>query len=357
MQRTISSNTFYNEYHGHRVEDLEIVYTHLRSINNNRIIFLSGDSSLDNKHWFPERDEAINGYETILSPPRSKQDISYWMNYALLSYYQKNKNSIIFQEDQLNWKVLNCAIEESTVGARACGHLLPQDIFIREKIQSEDILVISLGGNDIALKPSICTICNILSLTCCTTQSCLQYSCGTSLPCDDCFCGCCCSCLSNFFAFPFGFGYFIHLFKTRIEILLNNMTRRTRPKYIFVCMIYYLDETPGNSWAEIALSALQYNQNPKKLQLIISKLFHYATKEIKIEGSKVIGIPLFQVLNGKNSKDYIQRVEPSAMGGKKMGEFIITEIMKHVDPNYQQEGEVEKGEEDIHPIEVDSMVR
>jgi hypothetical protein len=40
-------------------------------------------------------------------------------------------------------------------------------------------------------------------------------------------------------------GYFIHLFKTRIEAILRSLTRHSRPRAIVVCMIYFLDETPG----------------------------------------------------------------------------------------------------------------
>eukprot|EP00604_Paraphysomonas_vestita_P003204 CAMPEP_0174821870 /NCGR_PEP_ID=MMETSP1107-20130205/10679_1 /TAXON_ID=36770 /ORGANISM="Paraphysomonas vestita, Strain GFlagA" /LENGTH=140 /DNA_ID=CAMNT_0016039409 /DNA_START=634 /DNA_END=1056 /DNA_ORIENTATION=- len=140
------------------------------------------------------------------------------------------------------------------------------------------------------------------------------------------------------------------------------MTSKTRPKYIFVCMIYYLDETPGNSWAEIALSALQYNQNPKKLQLLISRLFELATKQIQIPGTTVIGIPLFQVLNGKDSNDYVQRVEPSAIGGKKMGSFIISEVMKQFNPNSKSNNNNnnnnnQDGLQEIHMDESDRMIR
>ena len=34
-------------------------------------------------------------------------------------------------------------------------------------------------------------------------------------------------------------------------------------------------------------------------------------------------MPLFNVLDGKNSNDYIARVEPSATGGRKMAEFLL----------------------------------
>lgn len=44
-----------------------------------------------------------------------------------------------------------------------------------------------------------------------------------------------------------GMGYFIHLFKTRIAAVLENMTAHRKPRAIVVCMIYFLDETPGRA--------------------------------------------------------------------------------------------------------------
>lgn len=44
---------------------------------------------------------------------------------------------------------------------------------------------------------------------------------------------------------------------------------------------------------------------------------------IRIKGSEVIPTPLFNVLDGKRSEDYIARVEPSALGGRKMAEFLL----------------------------------
>jgi hypothetical protein len=136
-----------------------------------------------------------------------------------------------------------------------------------------------------------------------------------------------CGFCSNILAFPCGLGYFIHLFRTRIQSVIDRMTQYNRPKYIFVCMIYFLDEMKGNSWAETALSALQYNSNPQKLQAVIKKLFDIASKHVIIEGSHVIAVPLFEALDGKCSDDYIQRVEPSAQGGSKMGKLIADTIL------------------------------
>jgi hypothetical protein len=350
----ISSQRFYNEYHGHLIEHLSALHSHLRSHqnkkNNNPLIFLAGDSSLDNKHWFRNTNDALNGYEEILSPPQSRQDIAYWMNYALTQINLEASSTVgdsnpilpLQQPNQGHWAVINCAIEESTVGARACGKLLPQDHFIVDNMQSQDILIVSVGGNDIALHPSLCTVLNLLCLTFCTTQSCINNSCGSALPCDDYFGGCTSSCLSNFMAFPFGFGYFIHLFKVRIQAFLSKLITKQLPKHIYVCMIYYLDETPGNSWAEVALSGMQYNRNPKKLQSIISHLFELATQQIQIPGTTVTGIPLFRVLDGKDPSDYIERVEPSAKGGKKMGIFLVNEILDELKNYHHQERQMDR---------------
>lgn len=94
-----------------------------------------------------------------------KQDISYWLNYEI-------------EKRKLDLFSVNCAVEESSVGSRACCRLLDQDNVIRDMIGEDDILVVSVGGNDIALKPNLCTILSMLSLICCTTNSCLRSCAG-----------------------------------------------------------------------------------------------------------------------------------------------------------------------------------
>jgi hypothetical protein len=48
----IKSTSFYNNYHGHKVKDLQKLYKHLKNINPDKhFIYLAGDSSLDNKYW------------------------------------------------------------------------------------------------------------------------------------------------------------------------------------------------------------------------------------------------------------------------------------------------------------------
>ena len=48
------------------------------------------------------------------------------------------------------------------------------------------------------------------------------------------------------------------------------------------------------------------------------QIFRHATSRIRIPGTEVVPIPLFEVLDAKDPGDYEQRVEPSATGGKKM---------------------------------------
>jgi len=310
--QTIDSSDFYAEYHGHTIEHLELLTSFFRGRKGNEgIIFLAGDSSLDNKFWFKGTAAAVNGYEDILSPARSKKDVAYWMNEQAV----KRGSAMA---------TINCSVEESSVGTRACGRLLPQDAFVRDNIQASDVLVVSVGGNDIALKPNVCTIVNMLLLMCCTTTACIERtSCGCALPCDDCCCGFGAGCASFPLGCPPGLGYFIHLFSTRIQAYLNNMTSKQRPKKILVCMIYYPDELATGGWADGTLSILGYNSNPRKLQAMIRHVFRLASQKIVVPGTEVIAVPLFAALDGSISKDYECRVEPSAQGGNKMARLIF----------------------------------
>lgn len=91
-------------------------------------------------------------------------------------------------------------------------------------------------------------------------------------------------------------------------------------------MIYYPDERKVPSWAGGALGLLGYNSNPSKLQLLIRKAYEEAISTIHIRGTQVVPVPLYRVLDGKNSSDYIARVEPSPSGGKKIAEFLLDMI-------------------------------
>lgn len=314
----IPSARFYNTYHGHLPEDLERLESHLRG-KGKSILFLAGDSSADNKYWFSDKAKALNGYESILRPPTSKRDIAHCVNAELQ------------RRGRPDLAAVNCAVEESKVSSRDCGALLPQDRFIRDHISAEDILVVSVGGNDIALASSPCTISSMLALLCCSSASCIDRcaaGCDIPLVCDPFCCGgSCIGCMSNCCACPPGMGYFVHLFKTRIENYLLKLVEKKKPKIIGVCMIYYPCETANGSWADGVLGVLGYNKNPAKLQALIRSVFLLATSRIQLPGVEVVPIPLFEVLDGKCDADYEQRVEPSASGGEKLADLLLNHVL------------------------------
>ena len=57
--------------------------------------------------------------------------------------------------------------------------------------------------------------------------------------------------------------------------------------------------------------------------LQIEAAYHHATSKIRIPGTQVVPFPLFKVLDGRTTEDYLQRVEPSPAGGKKMAEALF----------------------------------
>lgn len=319
----VRSSRFYGEYHGHKVRDLETLYPALRA-SCDSLIWTAGDSSLDNKYWFRDHRPSVGAHASVLEPPISNADITYWLNYLceervpVLANYTSNNPT--------KRAAINTAVEATTLNERSF-RLRPQDIFLRDNIRESDVLVVSVGGNDVALAPLPCTILSILSLTC-LPSSCIERSCvATKVPVDDCCCGCGASLLSCGGACPPCLGYMAHLFGTRVEKYIERLTAKNKPKKILVCMIYYLDErtTPG-SWAGPALSVLGYNDNPEKLQLVIRKLFTEATCKISIPGTEVIPVPLFNALDGKTPNDYVARVEPSSQGGRKVAEYLLDVI-------------------------------
>lgn len=286
----INSRLFYSEYHGHRIEHLQLLIESLKKHNPKKnFIYLAGDSSLDNKFWI--RDdymEAENGYESILDPPFMLPDICYHLNSKCRKYY-----------------TVNTAIEESTLADRANG-LMPQDKIIQKYITNDDILIVSIGGNDIALKPSISTIYNILMMTYINSTDMIKQGPGTA----------------------WGMSYFIKMFKDDVEKYILKLIGDKRPKKIIVCMIYYPDQKETGSWADKTLGSLNYNRNPEKLQAAIKQIFIHATNKITIPDCDVVPFPMFEVLNGTDTNDYFERVEPSNQGGRKLAEAFIMMINK-----------------------------
>lgn len=280
--RKISTRAFYTEYHGHRIEHLEV----LRDAFEGRPkVWLIGDSSLDSKYYQPPAaHEALNGYEDVLEPAIMRRDVCYWLNSELNG----------------DFAVMNCAVEESTLAARVKdnGNLLPQDEFAMKNISGDDVLVCSVGGNDVALAPSILTI-----------LACLK---------------------AIYWSERCGLPHFISMFKDDTVKYLEKVISRTKPKLVIVCMIYFPDEnTRVESWASATLGYLRYNSTPGKLQSFIRKVFDNATCKIQLDDGNVMVAPcaLYEAMDGKNSDEYVARVEPSELGAHAIAKLIKSKIL------------------------------
>ena len=301
--------TFYGEYHGHPLPDLESVLAHLPNMTAARaprrrgVIYLVGDSTLDNKYWLGgQRVPATNGYERLLKPPQAVPDVTHYLNKVLIERGEGDKLVAV-----------NTAIEESTLGLRDGGKLLPQDAFVRDHIGEPDVLVVSCGGNDIALRPTALTIVSIATLLSLPKA---LINCGPWLT-------------------P-GLHHFVSLFRDKTTRYVQSLIGDSKPRVVVVCMLYYLDECPGGSWADTTLRLLGYDKDPDKLQLCIRTIFEYATSQIQLPGVQVVHVPLFEALDGKTSADYVQRVEPSAQGGEKLARLILDRML----PAYERESAV-----------------
>ena len=75
------------------------------------------------------------------------------------------------------------------------------------------------------------------------------------------------------------------------------------------------------------LGKLGYDGNPSKLQMLIKKFYEDATCNIEVDGVVCMPFPLFEVLDGKASDDYCQRVEPSEQGGAKIAAELVSRLV------------------------------
>ncbi|KAF2233337.1 hypothetical protein EV356DRAFT_559954 [Viridothelium virens] len=280
---------FYLEWKGHPISDVSTFHSTTLSLRPNKpIIYLAGDSSLDNKAWVrsngpggkPLPVSIPNIYDSVLERPHLRPDVAFWLNH-------------FFGERATT---LNLAVEESLLRERL-GGLLDHDKFIRDHIRAEDFLVVSVGGNDIAYKPTLKTKLHLLRLAWLTSGRSLRQGKAGVL------------------------RYFTRLFKDEVEKYISRIVEKQKPRVILVCMIYFpLEASASNQrgWADLPLKLLGYEGSPTQLQTAIIRLYQLATARIDIPGTKVVPCALYDVMNGRRAEDYIARVEPSIEGGRKM---------------------------------------
>lgn len=286
----VDSRAFFATYHGHDAAALRAAEPALRGPAGRRVVWLVGDSSLDNKAWVADsRAAASNGYAAVLTPPTVVADVAHHINLEL----ETRGGGVV---------AVNAAVEESTLGERAGGALLPQDVVVRDRLRADDILVVSVGGNDIALRPTACTAAALLALTRLASDRAVED--GSA----------------------WGLGHFVALFRDAVQAYVGALCARCTPRTVVVCMIYFPHERRG-SWADTALSVMRYDDpvGRARVQAIIRALFRLATSRVAAPaGARVVPLPLYEVLDSRaESRDFVSRVEPSVSGGRKMAAAIV----------------------------------
>ena len=291
----IDASSYYQTWHGHSAEHLQRTLGHLRQ-RYSRLVWLAGDSSLDNKAWVSSvpREPASAAYRGLLQPPQAVPDVCHWLNVELEAANVRDAACI------------NTAVEATTLGERH-STLRPQDRFIAQHIAPQDTLVVSIGGNDIALAPTTSTMTHLAALLLTPTQL---------LP------------RSLLLHHP-SVRYFVRLFKDNVVQYLRKLTERTQPACVCVCMVYFpCTNADSSSWSERLLSQSGYNSQPKRLQSLIRLMYEEATCNITLEGSKskVVPAALFDMLDADNAEHYVQRVEPSSVGGRLMAHQLVEKL-------------------------------
>jgi len=241
-------------------------------------------------------ERAVNGMESILSPPKSYPDVAHQINALTV-------------EMGHNLACINCAVEESTISARSPPVLMEQDRLVQKSVrEGVDFVVICSGGNDVVLRPTLSTIASLISLLCCSSESSLAD--GSA----------------------WGLNHFVSLFRDAYGDYIRRLCVN-KPKAVVVCMVYYPQHSlPGvHSWADGSLGMMGYNRDPENLKRVMQAVFNFAVKRITPpEGTILIPLALYDVLDPGSAVDYIERVEPSKEGGAKMAAAILKSLQPYL---------------------------
>ncbi len=220
---------------------------------------------------------------------------------------------------------VNAAVEASTLQDRASGTaLLGHDVLIRDFLQPNDVVVVSVGGNDIALRPGIRTMLSVSWLAFFAKEKNVEG--GNA----------------------YGFGQLRSIFLTQLQGYVQALCSKTKPRKVIVCMIYHPSEAGEvrkkhkqfgcsvsffsfifyiQGWADPLLNLLGYNdQNPTKrerIQTLLDVAFREFTCKVAVPGVEVVPLALARVLDSSDDSLFENRVEPSVRGGNLMGKAFF----------------------------------
>jgi len=254
-------NLSYDNYYGHTLEDLNKIF----QSSNNPKIYLAGDSILDNKFWV-KNEGKVNKVKNLFDIP----DIEYHMNDLIEDY-----------------TCINCASEESKVENKIYNY---QDKFIHDNITKDDILVISIGGNDFLLNPD-----NL------TRLGKAQFSRILKGKYED----------ENYLQI-------LNIFNLHIPKYIKYLIGKNTPKKIIYLFPYFPCEVKGQCWSS-AINLIMIFKG------FLKDTMRNLYKDMKLK-ENIIKLPLFKLFNPEKEEDYIQRLEPSILGGRKIASLILKNI-------------------------------
>ena len=170
--------------------------------------------------------------------------------------------------------------------------------------------MVSVGGNDIALAPTLPLVLSALAAT---------------------------------YFFPaLGMRALARLFVDDMTAYVQMLVREGKPRLVVLCGLYFPDEAPQQSWASFTLGVLLYGTRPQRMQEVMRAVFEQM-KSVRVEGVKLVHVPLFEALDGKDTKDYVERVEPSELGGMKIAKLLRDAIDRELGESQGDKSETKGG--------------
>lgn len=280
------------EHYGHKKEHLEaLIALQKRSLNKN-IIYFAGDSALDNKYWLKnkaERQPAVNDLDKFFEDNKCIPDVEYWLNYYLDSAKQ-------------NFAAVNTAVEEARIydykdkTSSQKAEVKMTSELIRNNITQNDYLVVNVGGNDVLLANEPRKKEEFKKL----------FS-------------------SNQAEKEAAMKFFVNFIRDDTQAMISaELVSEQKPKGVVICTFYMPSwDADASSWSE---TVKLLDGKEEEFLSFAQKIHTEAVSQIRITGTQIIPLPLYEHLTGKDFGDYVDRVEPSSQGGKKMAKAIYDKI-------------------------------
>lgn len=285
----ITSNDFYYPKNN---QDIALVLRTIYQSNENKtMIYLIGDSLLDNGNEIKKIDQpVIQSYENVISDKIMKNDICYQINSLL-------------QENNKNFVCINCATANASVSDKKIKLDNIKDMFVSRRMKDGDVLVVSLSGNDLSsTKMDFASKIQLFNVI----QS---------------------SSIEKIKQNPSMLQFLFSICKDQLTSYIKRIIHVTKPsKVLLFGLMYPCTDATQQSTVSSSLEYIQYSQNPGKLQCILDMINQYAISKIQIPGIDITYIETSSIIDCNNKNEYVDRTIPSEIGGIKISNTIYESI-------------------------------